>query len=674
MKPRVDIKHQGTIGTQDRTAMTFDENSLAHLMAVLTDLYSDPALAVIREYSTNAFDSHIDAKVDRPIEVDLPSDLRRMFVVRDHGLGLSKDDIVENFSKYGWSSKRDTDEQVGMLGLGCKSALTYTSQFTFIATKDGVRSTVLVTRDETGASSLQIMESVETDEHNGVEVQIPVKDNVKQFNDKAMAFYKYWNPGTVYVNGEPVQSIWESDADGITKLDEDILLRPKGGSTYDYTLRRHIYTEGDTIVMGNVPYPCKTPLTDRLNSGVVVRVPVGAVNFTPSREELQYTAMTNQTIADVKAYIDTSVLHQAQAEVESQKTAHEALVVAERWRKNSNHKLFDKMSYRSAPIPTYFKNDHTRTMQWAPDYGGFTVQTRASRRQGSIFTNTTSERTLFVIGHSAQQIAPGTKSRIIKYMIDKNLDVDKVYLCPGDPFGDWVKNKVTLEDLKSSYSLPKQTRARNATPGLRVLNSDGSDTVKDNVDDKTVKVVVVAGDGDWVRQVIGIYTCLSSDDVVGVIVASNREESFIKKTPNAITAKDYAKQEVDKYQKSITPIEALILKGLSNNVSKIYRIAKLLDGEALLDKRFHKVVDSLSGIDYEPLSQKNTRMSRVAHIGGLTLELPKPDVRLPRLADKLAEEYPMLRHNLSSGELPDYLNATYLYNKRKNRKTNHASV
>lgn len=674
MKPRVDIKHQGTIGTQDRTAMTFDENSLAHLMAVLTDLYSDPALAVIREYSTNAFDSHIDAGVDRPIEVDLPSDLRRMFVVRDRGLGLSKEDIVENFSKYGWSSKRDTDEQVGMLGLGCKSALTYTSQFTFIATKDGIRSTVLVTRDETGASSLQIMESVETDEHNGVEVQIPVKDNVKDFNDKANGFYKYWNPGTVYVNGEPVESIWETEGEGITKLDDDILLRPKGGSRYDYNLRRHVFTEGDVIVMGNVPYPCKTPLTDRLNSGVVVRVPVGAVNFTPSREELQYTAMTNQTIADVKNYIDTSVLHQAQAEIESQPTAHEALAVAEKWRRNSNQRLFDKVTYRSTPIPTSFKNDHTRTMQWAPDYGGFTVQTRASRRQGAIFTNTTSERTLFVIGHSAQQIAPGTKSRIIKYMVDEKLDVDKVYLCPGDPFGDWVKNKVTLEDLKSKYTLPKQTRTRNSTPGLRVLHADGSDAVRDDVDDKTVKVAVVAGDGDYIRSIIGQYTCGSPDDVVGVVVASNREESFIKKTPNAISAKDYAKQEVEKYLKSLTPIESLMIRGLSSNVSKVYRIAKLLESsDTILDKRFHKVVDSLSSISYEPLERKNTLMTRVAYIGGFTFELPKADVRLPKLADKLVEEYPMLRHNLSSTELPDYLNATYLYNKRKNRKTN-ASV
>ena len=58
MRTHLDIHHDGTLGDEDRTKMTFDENSIAHLMSVLTDLYSDKELAVIREYSTNALDAH----------------------------------------------------------------------------------------------------------------------------------------------------------------------------------------------------------------------------------------------------------------------------------------------------------------------------------------------------------------------------------------------------------------------------------------------------------------------------------------------------------------------------------------------------------------------------------------------------------------------------------------
>jgi hypothetical protein len=73
MKPHLDIQHTGTLTADGRKRMSFDENSLSHLMSILTDLYSDPALAVIREYSTNALDSHVEAGNTDPIEVILPS-------------------------------------------------------------------------------------------------------------------------------------------------------------------------------------------------------------------------------------------------------------------------------------------------------------------------------------------------------------------------------------------------------------------------------------------------------------------------------------------------------------------------------------------------------------------------------------------------------------------------
>ena len=41
-----------------------------------------------------------------------------------------------------------------------------------------------------------------TTDRNGVEVQIPVKDSVDEFRNKALDFYKFCNPGTVKINGE----------------------------------------------------------------------------------------------------------------------------------------------------------------------------------------------------------------------------------------------------------------------------------------------------------------------------------------------------------------------------------------------------------------------------------------------------------------------------------------
>src|SRR5688500_12467525 len=98
--------------------MTFDENAISHLMSVLTDLYSDPELAVIREYATNAWDSHISAGNTDPIQITLPNPMNPMFTIQDFGVGLSVDELTNHLTKYGWSSKRDNDDEVGMLGLG----------------------------------------------------------------------------------------------------------------------------------------------------------------------------------------------------------------------------------------------------------------------------------------------------------------------------------------------------------------------------------------------------------------------------------------------------------------------------------------------------------------------------------------------------------------------------
>ena len=107
--------------------MRIDEDATEHIIALLTDLYSDPEAAIIREVSTNALDSHIAARQTKPVLVSTPTALSPIFRVQDFGLGLDADDFRNIYSLYGRSTKTDTNEQVGSLGLGCKSPLTYTN-------------------------------------------------------------------------------------------------------------------------------------------------------------------------------------------------------------------------------------------------------------------------------------------------------------------------------------------------------------------------------------------------------------------------------------------------------------------------------------------------------------------------------------------------------------------
>lgn len=264
--------------------MTIDEASLQHIMSVLTDLYSDTRLATIRELSTNARDAQIDAgRGHLPIEVSTPNGLSPSFKVKDSGVGLSLDDIRNVFSKYGASTKRESNDVNGMLGLGAKAPLTYTSSFTVTSTKDGETNVVSVGRREDGGGYMEIVATFPTDADNGTEIQVPVPQHESAiFKDKIERFFRYWEAGTVKIDGV-VNEGWNYA--GHIKIDDRTYVSEGWGS-------------GGTIVMGGVAYPA--PFVSDLQVPFVHFADIGAVVFSPSRESL----LTNR---QNREYFDTVV-------------------------------------------------------------------------------------------------------------------------------------------------------------------------------------------------------------------------------------------------------------------------------------------------------------------------------------------------------------------------------
>jgi hypothetical protein len=278
LKPALRVLDVDSTLEGERIGMTIDQGALAHIMSVLTDLYSDPEMAVVREYSTNARDSHVEAgRADRPIEVTLPSPLSPFLRIRDYGTGLDADGIRDIYSRYGASTKRDSNDVVGVLGLGCKSALTYADQFTLSGIVGGLRTEVAISRDERGAGAMTIVASYETEDEDGVEVVIPARTG-NSFAEKAAELFRFWDEGTVLVNGSVPERI-----KGL-RVADDILVVNQDDVESDVT-----------VVMGGVPYP--VPGQYRAgNQHVVFFVGIGEVSFTPSREALQMTPATRATM------------------------------------------------------------------------------------------------------------------------------------------------------------------------------------------------------------------------------------------------------------------------------------------------------------------------------------------------------------------------------------------
>lgn len=283
------MNHVGSV--QEDIAMGVRSEDFRFLADVLNGLYSDTIAAPVREMSTNAWDSHVDAGVTRPIEITLPTSDRLEFVIQDFGLGMSVDDLRNTYSMYGASSKRGSNAVAGQLGLGSKSPLSYADAFTVSAVKGGVKTIAMVTKDEHGIGVIKILDTVVVDEPNGVRITIPVdRHDVDDFRQAAANLFQFWSPGTVLIDGEPpAPPAW---LDTALRLDEDTwIVRPDAGLYRSY------------VIMGNVAYPVSDATVGRTSRRFVARLNIGDVDFVPSREEVKHTRHTDQTLAELAEYI-----------------------------------------------------------------------------------------------------------------------------------------------------------------------------------------------------------------------------------------------------------------------------------------------------------------------------------------------------------------------------------
>lgn len=262
-----------------------------HAFKILSDsLYSNKIKAVVREYLTNALDAHIASKREIPFIITEPSENilegTRYWEVRDFGSGLSKEDIKKYYCTYFSSSKQESNDFTGMLGLGCKSAFAYTQQFSVTSWFNGEKIEYLLFIDN-GLPQITEIYSEPSNEPSGIKVSIPVKElDVNSFKD-----YTY-----EITNFFPKQYLEEKyhSSDKIVYEDDNCIV-VKGKSTSYYV----------SVIMGHVLYNIYLNCPDELHisrplinyiqsSGYVVylKAPTGSISILPSREGLSFDTYT----------------------------------------------------------------------------------------------------------------------------------------------------------------------------------------------------------------------------------------------------------------------------------------------------------------------------------------------------------------------------------------------
>lgn len=289
------IKHTSspivTSGDMEDSKMGIDPDNSDFVASLLRDrIYTDKILAPIRELICNAVDANIEANSDKSVYVDMTSnDNRYIWSVRDHGLGLSEDDVRNVFGKIGSSNKRNCNKQIGMYGIGSLSPFSYTDTYHIVSYYNGVKYTYCATL-VAGSQAVSVGQlykvSEEPTTERGIEVSFDVTQDYWRFNIKTLEFVNNFLPNS---------KIQYSDYWGDLHVPFVPLLRyeENGYVFHKYQAdTNHIF-----IRMGGVIYQKDHNKNGTLLGRVCVDVPIGKLTVPPSRESLD-DSKSNQRVLD----------------------------------------------------------------------------------------------------------------------------------------------------------------------------------------------------------------------------------------------------------------------------------------------------------------------------------------------------------------------------------------
>jgi hypothetical protein len=467
MKHSVTVNATDNLGDQERADFKFAVNGKA-FKVMLDDLYSNKIRGLIRELSSNAIDAQIEAGVDTPFDIHLPTSLYPEFRIRDYGTGLCHEDVMTMYVTLFESTKDDSDDVTGAFGLGSKIPFAYGDAFLVTSYLDGEKRTYTCNIGDGGVPGITYIKELtsETDEPNGLEVTVSVRDSdFEEFAEELAHLTIGFDPkpNVIGSNYQPLVPEWISK-DGRVQV-----------------IPREFYNSQYAVKQGSAIYPVNDWratsgagefVTENYNYTIVIDVPIGTVAISPNREALSIDDNTREALNREIISALRGITDEISERMNNYKNRLEVV---------ATHDGVTKMLSGGRKLQL---DKHSIDGQWKPSntitlHGGSDWEIPRGRRGNSrdkvalnAFSYSAKYQLLFVVSHGDRPVVrEGLRYRsLVKSIEDSYGDHREVYLLK-DPTSRQIERLYTLLGLNSDQIISVGSLT-DPGPPVRVKNEN----------------------------------------------------------------------------------------------------------------------------------------------------------------------------------------------------------
>lgn len=285
------------IGNIEENRVGIDKENINFLATLLTsNLYSKPLESFLRETVSNAYDSHIEAGTEEPILLLIEDDKESYnyrISIRDYGTGISPERFEKIYRNIGSSTKRDSNDFIGMFGIGRFSCLACTNLANITSYYEGKKYSYVMYKNGNGIN-IDRLSVIEGDFKNGLEVSIKKRIYSEREFTEAIKTLCLFDKLYVEYSGSNYSII-----NNVKEFNERKVTEYKNFKTCNlhssyccFSLGKVLYTDNERLILSKFQ-----------TKGLIIDLPIGSVDIIPNREALQFNDRTKKVINEKLALV-----------------------------------------------------------------------------------------------------------------------------------------------------------------------------------------------------------------------------------------------------------------------------------------------------------------------------------------------------------------------------------